>query len=254
MRHPALTTTVLCLAAAIGLTACGSSEAKPKAPFADDSGPEIVDKAIKATTGASSLTVKGDVTDPEMGALTLDLAVDTKGECTGSLSVAGEGTAELTKTGDTLYMKFDEKFLRAQGKDDPKEETDATVNMIGNRWLKMDASGEDAKDMTGLCDLDELLGEFKDVKSPARKGKTTTVDGQEAITLTEQDGKDRYELLVATKGKPYLLKVTSKGGDEPGTLNFSDYEKPVNAKAPADKDIVDLDELEGTDGADGAES
>ncbi|MEV5619036.1 hypothetical protein [Streptomyces bacillaris] len=48
---------------------------------------------------------------------------------------------------------------------------------------------------------------------------------------------------MATKGEPYLLKVTGKGGDEPGTLDFSDYDKPVNAKAPADKDVLDLDEL-----------
>lgn len=151
---------------------------------------------MKATTGASSLTIKGDdVTDPEMSSITLDLAVDS------------------------------------------------TIKMIGDRWLKSDASSEDAKDMAALCDLDELLSEFKDVKSPARKGETTTVNGQEAITLTEKNGKNTYELAVATKGEPYLLKVTSKGGDEPGTLNFSDYDKPVNSKAPADKDVLDLDEL-----------
>ncbi|MFB6903351.1 hypothetical protein ACFVG1_14315 [Streptomyces bacillaris] len=59
---------------------------------------------MKATTGASSLTIKGDdVTDPEMGSITLDLAVDSKGECTGSLSIGDEGTADLVKTGETFY-------------------------------------------------------------------------------------------------------------------------------------------------------
>ncbi|MFP3992661.1 hypothetical protein U9R90_35335 [Streptomyces sp. E11-3] len=246
MRHTALTTTVLCLAAAVGLTACGSSQDdKPKAPFADDSGPEIVDKAVKATTGATSLTVKGDVTDPEMGALTLDLALDTKGECAGTLSMAGEGSAELIRTGDTFYMKFDEKFLRAQAKGEPKEQTDATVNMLGGRWVKTKATGDDSEDLAALCDLDELLAEFKGVKSPARKGKTTTVDGKKAITLTEDDGKDRYLIQVATEGKPYLLKVTNEGAKEPETLTFTDYDQPVDAKAPADKDVLDLDELDG---------
>ncbi len=28
--------------------------------------------------------------------------------------------------------------------------------MLGDRWLKSDASSEDAKDMAALCDLDEL--------------------------------------------------------------------------------------------------
>ncbi|MFJ4826199.1 hypothetical protein ACIP5L_23305 [Streptomyces bacillaris] len=140
---------------------------------------------MKATTGASSLTIKGDdVTDPEMDSITLDLAVDSKGECTGSLSIGDEGTADPVKTGETFSMKSDEKFLRAQSEGEPKEEADATIKMIGDRWLKSDASSEDAKDMAALCDLDELLSEFKDVKSPARKGETTTVNGQDAITLT----------------------------------------------------------------------
>ncbi|MEV5619035.1 hypothetical protein [Streptomyces bacillaris] len=68
-------------------------------------------------------------------------------------------------------MKSDETFLRAQSEGEPKEEVDATIKMIGDRWLKSDASSEDVKDMAALYDLDELLSEFKNVKSPPARAR-----------------------------------------------------------------------------------
>ncbi|MBH0247725.1 hypothetical protein I3W98_40815 [Streptomyces cavourensis] len=105
---------------------------------------------MKATTGASSLTIKGDdVTDPEMGSITLDLAVDS------------------------------------------------TIKMIGDRWLKSDASSEDAKDMAALCDLDELLSEFKDVKSPRPQGRD---DHRQRPGSDHPDREERQEHLRARRG------------------------------------------------------
>ncbi|XUL99759.1 hypothetical protein ACQ86F_22235 [Streptomyces venezuelae ATCC 10712] len=46
---------------------------------------------------------------------------------------------------------------------------------------------------------------------------------------------------MATQGTPYVLRIVTQGGDEPGTLTFSKYGKPVAAKAPAAKDVVDTD-------------
>jgi hypothetical protein len=47
-------------------------------------------------------------------------------------------------------------------------------------------------------------------------------------------------MYVAAEGKPYLLKIDQKGGDEPGTIGFSGFNKPVPAEKPADKDIFEL--------------
>ena len=89
-------------------------------------------------------------------------------------------------------------------------------------------------------DSDTMLAGFEGGPNLARKGKTTTVDGKPAITLTETDGDETYTTYVATEGKPYILKMVIKGGKEPGTVKFSDFDKPVDAKAPTG-DIVDLD-------------
>ncbi|MEV7678235.1 hypothetical protein AB0O64_06720 [Streptomyces sp. NPDC088341] len=212
-------------------------------PFADLSGPEIVEKSFTAIRAASSLTLHAD-TKEDTGTVLTDMALNRKGDCAGTMSMNGEGTATVSKLGPTVYMKFDEKMLRAQGKGQPKTETDAVVGMLADRWVKTDAKAPDAKDFVGFCDLDELLGEFENGDSFARKGPLSTVNGQRAITLTETDGTSDYTMYVATEGEPYLLKIVVKGKDA-GTMLFTDFDKPVQAKVPADKDIVDLDGIGG---------
>ncbi|MEU5594644.1 hypothetical protein [Streptomyces sp. NPDC020298] len=253
MRRTALA--ALCLAAAttVGLTGCtpGQDKAdnkpansKSKEPFAGLSGGEIADRAMKATTGASSLRMKGDVADGTDGTIRIDMALNKKGECAGTMSMGGQGKAELTKTGDTVYMKYDEAFLRAQSKGESKSDTDAAVAMLAGKWTKMAAKGQDAKDIASFCDLDSVLGGAEDGNSDAARGKTTTVDGTPAIVLHEKDGKDRYTIYVATQGKPYVLRVDGSSAKEPMNLDFSDFDQPVPAKKPTGK-IIDLDALGG---------
>lgn len=258
MRRTTLAAVCLAAAAAAGLTACGTEtggskkaegkvtekEAGKKAgPFPGMSGPDIVDKAVKATTGATSLRVKGSVPD-ESGPIELDMAFDTKGQCAGTMGMGGEGSLDLITTARTVYMKYDEKFLRAQGKGEPAADTQAAVDTLADRWVKTSATGADAKDIASFCDLDVLLADFKDVNSAARRGKATTVDGTPALTLTESDGADRYTLYVAAEGKPYLLKVVNETAKTPETLAFGDFDKPVDATPPAG-DIMDIDKLAG---------
>jgi hypothetical protein len=253
MRRTALAALCLAAAATTGLTGClpGQDEAdsKPstpstsKEPFAGLSGGEIADRAVTATTGASSLRVKGDIPDEESGGtIRMDMALNKKGECAGTMSVGGQGQAELIKTGDTVYMKYDEAFLRAQSEGEPKADTDAAVDMLAGKWTRMSAKSQDAQDIAGFCDLDTVLGGAEDGHSAATRGRTATVDGTPAIVLHEKDGKDRYTLYVATEGEPYLLRVDSTSAEDPGTLTFTDYDKPVPAQRPGG-DIVDLDAL-----------
>lgn len=249
MRRTALAVLALAAAATAGLTGCASgqdkADSKPKGPFAGLTGGQIADRALKATTGASSLRMKGDVADDESdGTIRIDMALNTKGECAGTMSMGGQGKADLIKTGSTLYMKYDEAFLRAQSKGESEADTDAAVTMLAGKWTKMAVKGQDAKDIAGFCDLTSVLGGAEDVDSDASRGRTATVDGTPAIVLHEKDGSDRYTLYVATRGKPYLLKVDGSSAKDPVNLSFSDYGKSVPAKKPAGE-IIDLDALSG---------
>ncbi|WP_405860471.1 hypothetical protein OG407_22030 [Streptomyces sp. NBC_01515] len=247
MRRTALAALCLTTVAAAGLTGClpgaDKADSKPKGPFAGLTGGEIADRSLTATTGASSLRLKGDIPDDESGGtIVIDMALDKKGECAGTLSFQGKGKADMVKSGDTIYMKYDEAFLRAQSDGESKADTDAVVDMMAGKWTKMSAKGADAKDIASFCDLNSMLGGAADGNSDATRGKTTTLDGTPAIALHEKDGKDSYTLYVATEGKPYVLRIDSVSAKDPGTLTFGEYEKPVPAKKPTGK-ILDLDKL-----------
>ncbi|MGW3492511.1 hypothetical protein [Streptomyces sp. NPDC001020] len=247
MRRTAFAALCLAAAAAAGVTGClpGGKQAddKPKEPFAGISGGEIVQRAVKATTGASSLRMTGDIHDDESGGtIRIDMALNKKGECAGTMRMEGTGNAELIKTGGTLYMRYDEQFLRAQSEGDSKDETDAVVSMMAGKWTKMAATGKDAKDIAGFCDVNTVLAGAAEGSTDARRGATTKVDGTPALVLREKDGKETYTAYVATEGKPYLLKITSDSKTDPVAVAFTDFGKPVKATAPQGK-ILDLDEL-----------
>src|SRR5690606_29977994 len=160
-------------------------------------------------TGASSLRMRGDVPDEGSGAMAFDMALDRKGRCAGTLTMKGGGEAELMKTGDTLYIKYDEAFLRAQSEGEPKADVDAAVDMLAGHGSRMSAAGGGAVEIAGFRGLGAGRGEGEGGGSTADRGRTTTVDGTPALTLTERDGKDRYTIYVATEGKPYLLRIDS---------------------------------------------
>ncbi|MET9733097.1 hypothetical protein ABZZ79_21360 [Streptomyces sp. NPDC006458] len=221
-----------------------SPAAETKEPFAGLSAGEIADKAFEATTGARSVRVKGDMQDDATGGpLTIDLALDKRGDCAGTLSADG-GKTDLIKTGDTVYMRYDEAFLRAQMKGEPEEDVDAAVDMLAGTWTTS-AEDSEASEIGDLCDLDTLLGEDADTAggtSSATRGGTTTVGGSPALALQEKDGKESATLYVATEGEPYVLRLDNQSADDAGSLLFSDYDKPVAAQKP-EGEILDLDNL-----------
>ncbi|MGW2018234.1 hypothetical protein [Streptomyces sp. NPDC001927] len=249
-RHPrtrrtAVLVSALCAAVALGATACGplSGDAKASGPFGDLTGPQIANKAIAATKKADSLTLDlaAKTTDGPMKAY---LSLDTTGKCVGTLTVGATGTAELVKADDKdVYLRFDEAFLRAQAEGEPAEVQEAVLKELKGRWVKTPVTDPDAKDNLELCDLKALLGDFEEGINFAVKGKETTVGGKKALTLTEKRGGETTTVYVATEGEPLILKVVAAGGEEPGTMTFTDYGKPVVAKVPAAKDVIDEKKL-----------
>jgi hypothetical protein len=221
----------------------GSSSASPE-PFAGESGPDVVNKALKTTRTAKSLRFEADVQDPTEGHILLDMSLSTAGACSGTVGIAG-GSADVVKTGGTLYMKFDKKLLLAEAGSSSTADQNAAVAQMANRWFKTPTSSVDAKDFVTFCDLDGLLKQFTGDDTVARKGSATTVDGTPALSLTEHDAKDSYTFAVATHGAPYLLRMVAKGSDSPGTVTLSEFDKPVDAKAPDSHDIEDLSKLGG---------
>ena len=239
----------LCAALAVGLTGCASTDggsgaagtkaeaaATPKPGLADLSAQRISDRAFAAMRSTTSLTMSLDgIVDGEP--TTFRMAIDTASDCVGEMSVDG-GTVELVKHGKNIYMKYDDAFWKSQGADGR-----ASAELINGRWMKTTSADPDFDDMASTCDLDNFIEEFESGATDARKGSLTTVDGSPAVPLIEKDGKETDTAYIATQGKPYILKIVTKGGKEPGTISFSDFNRPVHAKTPAAKDIIDLASL-----------
>ncbi|MCJ1678956.1 hypothetical protein MTF65_16750 [Streptomyces sp. APSN-46.1] len=234
--HRLTATAALACAATLGLTGCLGSAS---GPFPDLSGSQVADNSVTALRGASSLTVSGSVWD-EGKPLQLNMAVSKTGDCKGTIS-GKDGSFELIRNAQFVFIKADEPFYRAQTKDLPKAQADEAVKQLAGRWLKTKASDEESKELSALCDLDELLKEFDDSKG-AEKGKVTTVDGKEALTVTTKTTDGTETLLVATKGEPYLLKAITTG-KEPSEVSFTGINTPVQADAPTGKDVIDADKL-----------
>ncbi|MFF8600635.1 hypothetical protein ACF065_16890 [Streptomyces sp. NPDC015232] len=246
-RRAALAAT-LCAAVALGAGACGpSSDSGPQAsgPFGESTGPQILEKAIKETKSAKSLSLDLDLKTSD-GPLKAFVSTDVQGRCTGTMTIGTTGTAELLRPagGGPVYLRYDEAFLKEQAKGESPEVQAAVLKQMKGRWLKTDAKDPDTKDMLELCDLKALLADFEQTTAGTVQGEETTVGGAKALTLTQRyEGDEKDTFSVATEGRPYLLKIVTTGGDEPGTITLSGYDKPVTATAPPKKDVVDEKDL-----------
>ncbi|RNL71443.1 hypothetical protein [Streptomyces sp. I6] len=237
----------LCAASALALTACGplgqtaeaSRPSSPSGPYPGLSGSEILNKAITATKSATSLRLRFATETTEDGPIGGDLAVDTEGDCAGTLQMGTEGGVEILKTGDTVYLRFDEKMLRSQA--EGEEETRAALDLLLGKWVREKADAADAEDFAEFCDLDSYLEGFQADDTAAKRAGESTVGGAPTVVLKEDHQGEKATAHVAAKGTPHLLRLQVTGGDEPMDMTFSEFDEPVPVEKPAAQDIVDLD-------------
>lgn len=216
-------------------------------PFADLTADEIGERAITATQSATSLRMVGRVvTDGQP--LDIDFAVNDRAECTGVMKIDG-GTAELRRIDDVTYMKGDEAFWRvsmtSQGV--PEAQIDPTIELVKGRWLKIAPGQPGSSDLSGVCDLKGLLADLdkdKEERSGLVRGPDGKVAGTPVATLVKKTGGETTTVSVSEKGKPYILKMVKTGGDEPGSMVLSDYDKLVEVVVPPADETVDLTTLD----------
>ncbi|MFJ2934689.1 hypothetical protein ACIO8G_18200 [Streptomyces sp. NPDC087219] len=235
-------------AATTGTAAASSVSAPSPDPFSGLTADEIADKAVTATQSATSLRMTGRVVT-EGQPLDIDFAVNDHDECTGVMKIKG-GTAELRKIDRITYMKGDEAFWRvsmaSQGM--PDAQIDATVELVKGRWLKIAPGQAGSADLSGVCDLKSLLadlGEDKEERRGLTRGRDAEVDGTPVATLVKKKAEDETTTVsVSQEGKPYILKMVKAGGEEPGAMLLSDYDKPVRVVVPPADETVDLSKLD----------
>ncbi|WP_418959012.1 hypothetical protein [Streptomyces tritici] len=217
-------------------------------PFEGLSADEIAERAVDATTGAKSLRLAGRVSAKGQP-VDVDFSVNDRAECTGRMKVEG-GTAELRRKDGVAYMKGDERFWRAsmtaQGL--PPARIDATLELLKNRWVKFGAGQRGSAELGRICDLKRLLADLRQdeaARTDLTRAKDGTVGRTPTATLVKKKSGDRRTTVsVAMEGKPYILRVVKTGGDDPGDVRFSAYDRPVKVVTPPEDETIDLSRLD----------
>ncbi|GFH34549.1 hypothetical protein [Streptomyces pacificus] len=219
--------------------------------YADDdietlTAPQIAQKAREALLDAESvrITGKGDLRGPG-SPNELDLALDRSGNCAGTVGIGGEGSLEIIKRGETVWLKPDAAFWKNQ----VPGGGEALRELVGDRYLRGTTDIGLLRGLAWVCDLGTFVDRLAGVPLsgvPLTKGEKTEVDGVEAIPVTGGLGGGAVTLYVATEGEPHPVRlvVTSTGAAK-ATVDFVDYDKPVPTATPPAGDSVDLNTLLG---------
>ncbi len=223
MKRNTLAAYAVGLATAVTLTGCGSG-------FADESAADIIKAASDDMSKLKSVHIAADIATGGEN-ITLDLTLDTDGNCTGEVGVGG-GKAEVLSVDGDSWFKADETFYREQA----GEQADQVLEVVGDNWVA-DPNGQ----FSSFCDLDELLKEIGDPENveDAEKDGTEDVDGDEAVKIVGTEEGSDTTAFVATDEPHYILKVAVTGDDE-GEATFSEFDEEVDAEAPAEDEIVEL--------------
>ncbi|MFH9268378.1 hypothetical protein ACH4KN_29600 [Streptomyces sp. NPDC017546] len=222
------------------LVGCGGEKSSEEA-FGGKSADTIAADAVKATRDAKSVRIEGNARQQGGGEIGLDFHVDNQDRCKGTMT--GQGAkADVLQIGQQVYVRGDEKFWQnsLQG----KPGTDGAVEQLQGKWVKSEPGQSGTE---GMCDKQAFLASLDSDKSERKglkKGDTTEIDGQSVLALEKkQSGGEKITMYVATEGEPFILKAVTEGGDAPGEVVLSDYNKKVEAQAPADADLVDPKEI-----------
>ncbi|GAA2585275.1 lipoprotein [Streptomyces lienomycini] len=237
----AVATASVCVALLAG---CGGDSGDEGEAFEGQSADDIAAKAVEATRQAKSMHVKGDTRLEDGSTVTIDVSVDQEKNCEGTIG-AGGTEADVRHTDATLYLRGDERYWRTALKQQP----DAARKMVPelrDKWVKMPANDATT---AGVCDKQGFVAAMDEDESERRgmkRGSTTDVNGAKALELTKDaSGGEKLTLYVATEGEPYLLKTTTEGGKNPGSVTFGEYGETVDPEQPPAAETVDMKDLAG---------
>jgi hypothetical protein len=215
---------------ALVLAGCGGSGDSSSNGIASKTPTEILAAATAAANSASSVHVSGSIVSGG-SPITLDLELVAGKGGRGQISEDGL-SFNLIQVGGTAYISGSPAFYSHFG--GPTAE-----KLLAGKWLKAPASSGSFSSLGSLTDLDQLLGTALSDHGALTKGPTTTIDGQQVLSVT--DASHGGILYVATTGKPYPIEIY-KTGKTGGKISFDHWNAPVTLTAPAN--AIDLSQLE----------
>ncbi|MFJ6621099.1 hypothetical protein ACIQOW_26430 [Kitasatospora sp. NPDC091335] len=241
-----VSTTALCLVLAAGTAACGSSTSDGKAGSAQKldtdklSAQDISKQAKEALASAGSLKMVGNISSDE-GKMELNLTLDNKSQCTGSMSMPGMGKFDIISDGKTSYVKPDTAFWTNMGGPNGAK----AAELFKGRYLTGFENDPSMGSLISVCNLAEFSKKITEDKSSSdkvEKGSAGNVNGVKTFSLksTDSDG-ETSTIHVATEGKPYPVRIEHTGAkDGNGQIDFTDFDKPLTIQVPPADSTIDF--------------
>lgn len=181
---------------------------------------EIYSKATQANADAGSFRQRAT-----SEASKTDLLVSAT-ECVGTVEKPELGSWEIIRKGDDAWAKVDAKvasWAKANGAEIP----------VG-KWMHGTPTQPMLKNFISYCHPEQFTAPDKASSNPV-KGQVVDLDGTSVVPIVNKvDASNSITYYVAATGPSNLLKREIKGGDDNAqNIVFSDFGKPVGAKAPS---------------------
>ena len=191
---------------------------------------QVVADAQRAAVNASSVHIRGHITDNGTP-LTIDLTLVKGKGGKGSLSERGAGF-QVIRLGDVIYVKGSAAFLK-------RFAGAAAASLLHDRWLKAPATSGRLAALSPLTDAEQLFKAALGQHGKLANRGATDFEGRQVVQIedTTQGGK----LYVAATGDP--LPVALRGSAQQGSVDFSDWNADATVEAP--KGAIDLNALGG---------
>lgn len=158
----------------------------------------------------------------------MELSVEESGDCTGRIQLPGwPEPADLVVVDDVDYLRAPAAVWATA------EDGDALAARYGGRWVR-------GAGLTSYCSLDERLQPFErpiDEELSSKDG-FGELDGVEIVKVSTPTTGGRLRALVTVEEPHVVPRLELTGGQATGRLEFSEFDEPVQAKAPPARDVV----------------
>lgn len=221
------------VAAALLLSACDFG--RIEAEFVDLPPGEIVAQALAAMESVESLTMSGTgFIDGDIAKYEATYGPDSS--CDGTIRVDNGEAHVIVLDGDG-FVRGNRAYWRTAG----DELDQRTLDLLSGNWVAVPP----VESFLAVCDFDKLLEAFEETLEEDlelekfSKLPQADMDGRAAVEVGLQDETGSYRIWVATEGTHHLLGFSNRVHGLADSLFFSDFNEPVEIKAPPADEIID---------------
>jgi hypothetical protein len=204
-----------------------SPEPPTETAFADLPPEEILTASEKEMKVLDTVRVTGQFTDDEDRRVAIRMSITADGDCSGTMSYLGSGTAEVIHKDGRTVMRPDAAFLTEFGIDG----ADDLLEALDGGWLALEADS-----LMGVCDLDEFLERDGRGDAVATQEGTTEVRGEEAVRIRLEQGPNRETYYVMLAEPHYLLRLDET---EDAWFQYSEFDEQFEIELPPERRILD---------------